>query len=65
MTSTSLITAPPQVNPQQWTEDCYRWRGRLLTGVLSHWCWEWDFLPCDETCPGEMCCCTCFDEAPS
>lgn len=25
------------------------WRGRILTGALAHWCFDWDFLPVDET----------------
>ena len=43
---------------RQWADDCQRWRGEMLTGVLSHWCWDWDGLPVDETMP-EIECCTC------
>ena len=45
-----------------WKEDCLRWRGRVLTGKLAHWCFDWDLLPVDETTP-EFDCCTCnFEE---
>lgn len=43
---------------QQWKEDCMRWRGRVLTGEKSHWCFDWDFLPVDET-TSEIDCCHC------
>ena len=56
---TALITAPSWLNAKEWTEDCYRWRGVLLTGVLSHWCWDWDMLPVDETTM-EITSCGCF-----
>lgn len=29
-----------------------------LTGVYAHYCYDWDELPIDETCP-EFACCTC------
>jgi hypothetical protein len=44
---------------KEWKEDCIRWRGVVLTGKKSHWCWDWDGLPVDET-TGEFMCCTCF-----
>jgi hypothetical protein len=43
----------------EWAADCLRWRGRLLTGKFSHWCWDWDGLPVDETCPEWPDSCTC------
>jgi hypothetical protein len=61
---TALLKSPPHLNHKQWSEDCFRWRGKLLTGVLSHWCYEWDGLPVDETTM-EITCCTCWDEEPN
>lgn len=46
---------------QDWIEDCQRWRGRLLTGKLGHWCYDWDGLPVDETCD-EFAACMCWEE---
>lgn len=42
-----------------WVEDCYKWRGAVLTGKYRHWCHDWDGLPVDETTP-EWDCCSCF-----
>ena len=42
-----------------WKSDCLQWRGRVLTGRLRHWCFDWDALPVDETCL-EITCCTCW-----
>lgn len=44
-----------------WEVDCLKWHGRILTGHDSHWCWDWDCLPIDETCP-EFESCTCIIE---
>lgn len=33
------------------------WRTRVLTGKYSHWCYEWDELPVDETCMEWPCGC--------
>lgn len=41
-------------------EDSLKWRGRVLTGVFAHWCFDWDDLPVDETTPFEFDCCGCF-----
>ena len=46
----------------EWEEDCLRWRGSVLTGEFSHWCFEFDALPMDETCDREWDCCTCCDD---
>ena len=47
---------------QEWKADCLHWRGVVLTGVLAHWCWDWDFLPVDETTSEiEGCCCDLSD----
>jgi hypothetical protein len=43
---------------KDWHEDCLRWRGELLQGVLAHWCSDWDELPVDET-TREIDACTC------
>jgi hypothetical protein len=64
MSARALVTAPSWLNSTQWTEDCFRWRGQLLTGVLAHWCWDWDGLPVDETCIEATLCCTCFEVQP-
>lgn len=41
----------------QWELDCFRWRGRVLTGKKGHWCFDWDELPVDETCDEWPCKC--------
>lgn len=41
----------------EWKEDCMKWRGRVLTGKESHWCFGWDGLPVDETTPEWPCEC--------
>lgn len=47
----------------EWSEDCLRLRGRVLTGKWAHYCWDLDGLPIDETCP-EFSFCTCeMDES--
>lgn len=43
----------------EWQSDCLKWRGRLLRGEKSHWCYDWDGLPVDETCREWPC--GCFD----
>lgn len=48
-------------NSDKWAKDCEKWLGRVLTGVGSHWCSEWDFLPVDETTP-EFDACLCFED---
>jgi hypothetical protein len=48
------------VNSPEWKEDCQRWQGRPLVGKFSHWCYDWDELPIDET-TYEFSCCNCFD----
>lgn len=45
---------------QDWLDDCARYRGKILRGVFSHWCVEWDYLPIDETCE-EFRCCRCYE----
>lgn len=41
----------------EWEELCMRYRGKVLTGVHAHACWDWDDLPIDETCPEWPCIC--------
>lgn len=49
----------------EWTEDCLKWHGVVLTGKKWHWCIDWDGLPIDET-TAEFQCCTCtFDDEPT
>lgn len=43
-----------------WEEDCMLWRGEVLKGRYAHWCFDWDDLPIDETCPEWPC--ECADE---
>jgi hypothetical protein len=45
-----------------WAEDCMHWWGRILAGTHSHWCYDWDELPIDDTCISEMACCHCYDK---
>lgn len=45
------------MNSPDWLLDCMKWRGRPLTGKYGHWCYGWDFLPIDETCPEWPCEC--------
>ena len=42
---------------EAWKEDCIKWRGKELTGKYVHWCYAWDGLPIDETCPEWPCEC--------
>jgi hypothetical protein len=46
-----------------WCRDSIRWRGRVLAGEYSHWCFEWDGLPVDET-TREFTCCLCYTQTP-
>lgn len=46
---------------KDWEEDCLHYWGKVLTGEFGHWCWDWDFLPVDETCD-EFKTCGCFTE---
>ncbi len=41
----------------QWEDDCFHWRGQMLTGKYAHWCPQWGNLPMDETCPEWPCNC--------
>lgn len=50
-----------EADERQWTHDCMKWRGRVLTGRFRHWCHDWDLLPVDETTPDEFDCCHCFE----
>jgi hypothetical protein len=43
----------------EWIKNCEHWHGKVLTGRYAHYCYEWDDLPVDETCP-EFECCICF-----
>lgn len=45
-----------------WEKDCIKWWGKVLTGKKSHWCYDWDFLPVDETTE-EFSACTCFENS--
>ena len=35
---------------KDWIEDCLHWWGKVLDGKNTHWCWDWDDLPIDDTC---------------
>jgi len=51
---------PNAKSNSDWPADCDKWRGQLLTGRYSHWCYDWDGLPMDETCI-EFNSCECYD----
>jgi hypothetical protein len=59
--STGVATAPTAPEgyeaPAHWAEDCLKWRHKVLTGRHAHWCFDWDDLPVDETCPEWPCGC--------
>jgi len=40
----------------EWEDACMKDRGRILTGLYSHFCQDWDGLVMDETCDGEWPC---------
>ena len=40
-----------RLSSDEWGTDCMKWRGRILTGAMAHWCNDWDGLPIDETTP--------------
>lgn len=40
-----------------WETDCLKWRNKILTGKFKHYCFDWDELPVDETCPEWPCSC--------
>jgi hypothetical protein len=46
-------------NSSEWKKACLKTHGKLLNGKQSHYCWDWDCMPVDETCV-EFECCTCF-----
>lgn len=52
------MTIKPE-SMEDWKEDCLKWHKRVLTGEKSHWCYDWDGLPVDETTP-EIDGCTCY-----
>lgn len=45
----------------EWEAECMWWMGEVLTGKYSHYCWEWDGLPIDETCM-EFAACLCYPD---
>ncbi len=45
----------------EWDTACIRDHGKRLTGLRSHYCWDWDGMTVDETTP-EFDACTCFSE---
>lgn len=50
----SLLDIPEfKADPDKYTYD------HLLKGKYKHYCWEWDEMAIDETCP-EFLSCTCF-----
>ncbi len=68
-TWTNSVVAPvvdpvPDYSSAQWDEDCFHWRGQLLTGEYAHWCPNWGDLPMDETCPEWPCNCGIVDIVP-
>ena len=63
MTTYTLPFAPPVGNElhcldtDEWKADCMKYRGKVLIGKESHWCYEWDGAPVDETTPEWPCGC--------
>ena len=58
----------PLIDPadvKDWEDDCLKWRGRVLSGEKAHWCYDWDFLPIDETTPEWPCNCVFADPTPA
>lgn len=47
---------PGLATDPEWATDCLKWRSIVLTGVYSHWCFDWDGLPMDEYCEHEWPC---------
>lgn len=41
----------------EFEQESLRERGRVLTGKYAHWCWDWDDMTMDETCPEWPCAC--------
>ena len=64
MTDTEGSRAVPAASGPDWEADCIKWRGRVLTGAKAHWCYDWDFLPVDETTE-EIEACSCLPPSPS
>jgi hypothetical protein len=54
-----MIAKDFTIGGDEWQRECLRWRGRVLVGERRHWCYDWDFLPVDETTPG-IDGCSCF-----
>lgn len=50
-------TKSASVYSSEWITDCQKHRGKILTGKYAHWCYEYDGLPVDETCPEWRCGC--------
>lgn len=48
---------PAFMSGDEWRRDCMKWRGKVLTGRFGHWCYGYDELPVDETCPEWPCEC--------
>jgi len=46
----------------EWYQDCLQCQGQILKGRYSHWCYDWDGLPVDETCEEFKHGCTCFEK---
>ncbi len=43
---------------EDWIRDSIKYWDKVLIGNKSHWCYEWDDLPIDETCKEyESCIC--------
>lgn len=36
-------------HPEEWIGDCERFHNRVLEGLYSHFCYDWDMMPIDET----------------
>jgi hypothetical protein len=48
----------------EWQMDCMLYRGEVLRGQFAHWCFDWDGLPIDESCPEWPCCDFAYQQLP-
>lgn len=46
----------------EWEKDCLYWHETILYGKFSHWCYDWDLLPIDETME-EFDYCNCYSDS--
>jgi len=42
---------------EEWAKESKKERGRVLDGSYRHYCWEWDGMTMDDSCPEWPCHC--------